>query len=340
MISVVVPVYNAEKYLERCLGSLAGQAYRDMEVVMVNDGSTDGSGAVLERYAKRYANFRLIDKANGGPNDACIAGIEAAKGEYVGFVDADDFCDEAHFENIAEAISRSGADMIVFKATTFRCGENDSETEIVSRGGGNKLAEGLYVGRRLENVKTKYFEEQLFSAARWIKVVKKDLLENNKELFAKDVVLGEDIGFTASVLFDTQSLYVTDWDGYFYRINDSSITHRFGEARITQFGRLCANLKEVCEAKGYGIGIDTELKRQLMVLISMLLKADDKTSEKRRMLAKLRESDCVKEMIRSERMPDFTAAERWKYRLFKDKAFVPLLISAYINEMIRGRKNR
>ena len=215
MISVVVPVYNAEKYLERCLGSLAGQAYRDMEVVMVNDGSTDGSGAVLERYAKRYANFRLIDKANGGPNDACIAGIEAAKGEYVGFVDADDFCDEAHFENIAEAISRSGADMIVFKATTFRCGENDSETEIVSRGGGNKLAEGLYVGRRLENVKTKYFEEQLFSAARWIKVVKKDLLENNKELFAKDVVLGEDIGFTASVLFETQSLYVMDWDGYF-----------------------------------------------------------------------------------------------------------------------------
>ena len=137
-------------------------------------------------------------------------------------------------------------------------------------------------------------------------------MENNKELFAKDVVLGEDIGFTASVLFDTQSLYVMDWDGYFYRINDSSITHRFGEARITQFGRLCVNLKEVCEAKGYGIGIDTELKRQLMVLISMLLKADDKTSEKRRMLAKLRESDCVKEMIRSERMPDFTAAERWK----------------------------
>lgn len=67
MISVVVPVYNAEKYLERCLGSLAGQAYRDMEVVMVNDGSTDGSGAVLERYATRYANFRLIDKANGAP---------------------------------------------------------------------------------------------------------------------------------------------------------------------------------------------------------------------------------------------------------------------------------
>ena len=90
-ISIIIPVYNVEKYIEKALESVLAQTFTDYEVIMVNDGSTDGSLSILRTYEKKYDNFHLIDLCHGGLSKARSAGVNAATGEYIAFLDSDDF---------------------------------------------------------------------------------------------------------------------------------------------------------------------------------------------------------------------------------------------------------
>ena len=92
-VSVIIPVYNVEAYVERCIESVAAQTCADFEALLVDDGSPDGSGAILERWARRDPRFRVLHKENGGLSSARNAGMDAARGDYLLFVDADDWID-------------------------------------------------------------------------------------------------------------------------------------------------------------------------------------------------------------------------------------------------------
>lgn len=103
MISVIVPVYNVENYLRRCVDSILGQTYRDLEVLLVDDGSTDGCAGICDEYAGRDPRVRVVHKKNGGAADARNAGLEAASGEWIGFVDSDDFILPEMYETLHRA---------------------------------------------------------------------------------------------------------------------------------------------------------------------------------------------------------------------------------------------
>ncbi len=106
LISVVVPVYNVEKYVGRCISSILGQTYKDFELILVDDGSRDGSGALCDDYAARDARVRVVHKENGGVSSARNLGIAMAKGEYIAFVDSDDWLETDYFEQAAEVLLR------------------------------------------------------------------------------------------------------------------------------------------------------------------------------------------------------------------------------------------
>ena len=101
-ISVIIPIYNVERYIRECLQSVARQSFSAYEVLMVDDGSTDRSGRIAQEYADRYSRFRLIHKENGGLSSARNAGLEQAKGMYVCFVDADDYITEDYLCRLYE----------------------------------------------------------------------------------------------------------------------------------------------------------------------------------------------------------------------------------------------
>lgn len=112
-VSVIVPIYNMEESLERCLDSLVGQTLQDMEVLLIDDGSTDSSALIMRDYANRYPSlFRLLFKENGGQGSARNYGIGAARGDYIGFVDADDCVVPEMFEKMADAAYEGDADMV------------------------------------------------------------------------------------------------------------------------------------------------------------------------------------------------------------------------------------
>ena len=112
LISVIVPVYNVRSYLEKCFESIAGQNYRNLEIILVDDGSTDGSGDLCEELARRDSRVRVIHKKNGGLGSARNAGIDAARGEILSFIDSDDWIEPGMYDTLTEIMHRENAQII------------------------------------------------------------------------------------------------------------------------------------------------------------------------------------------------------------------------------------
>ena len=118
-VSVIVPVYNVEKTLDRCMESILHQTFKDFEVIMVNDGSTDGSGNLCEQYASKYSNIRVIHKQNEGLGPTRDRGVDAAKGEYIYHCDSDDWLSPTLLEQTVKAMDKHLADVLIFGYTIF-----------------------------------------------------------------------------------------------------------------------------------------------------------------------------------------------------------------------------
>ena len=111
-VSVLVPIYNVEQYLPECLDSLCVQTLKNIEIICINDGSTDASGAILDEYAKNNSNIVVINKKNSGYGDSMNRGLEAATGEYIGIVESDDYIDANGFEKLYELAKKTDADIV------------------------------------------------------------------------------------------------------------------------------------------------------------------------------------------------------------------------------------
>ena len=113
MISVIVPIYNVEEYLDDCINSLLNQTYRDLEIVLVDDGSTDRSGIICDFYGEKDNRIKVLHKENGGLMSAWKYGVLKARGDYIVFVDSDDWIDKDMYQRLFERISESNADIVL-----------------------------------------------------------------------------------------------------------------------------------------------------------------------------------------------------------------------------------
>lgn len=112
-VSVIVPVYNVENYLEKCLNSLISQTLLDIEIIVINDGSTDSSGKIAKQYAENYTKIRAFDKVNGGLSDARNYGIDKATGEYIAFVDSDDYVEPQMMQKLWDLATKHNAEIVI-----------------------------------------------------------------------------------------------------------------------------------------------------------------------------------------------------------------------------------
>ncbi|MBQ9135756.1 MAG: glycosyltransferase [Lachnospiraceae bacterium] len=126
LISVIVPVYNIEKYIARCIESLINQTYKDLEIILVDDGSTNSAGEICDEYAKKDARIKVIHRINGGLSTARNTGIAAATGEYIAFVDGDDWVEDTMYEEMAELAKEQQADLVVCR---YRCIYKNHQTD-------------------------------------------------------------------------------------------------------------------------------------------------------------------------------------------------------------------
>ena len=135
LISVIVPVYNVETYLNECVDSILRQTYKNLEIILVDDGSTDNSGAICDEYAKKDSRIKVFHKENGGASTARNYGIDQANGEFLGFVDSDDYIEKELYELLMESLVKNNADVSACGYISFRDGSNEKEERIDFYGG-------------------------------------------------------------------------------------------------------------------------------------------------------------------------------------------------------------
>ena len=235
MISVIVPVYKSEKYLPRCVDSILAQSYTDIELLLVNDGSPDNCGAICDEYAAKDNRVRVFHKENGGVSSARNLGLNNAQGEWITFVDSDDWIESDFFEIHMEV----SEDLLV---QNYRIQEGDNCIPFVFE---KRSVSEL----EIQDLINETIDKQIFRVP-WAKFFKRKLIINNNIYFAEGVKIGEDtlfvldyLRYVKSVRFLSGANYVyreegRDYDKYKLTVSKSlEIVHLF----IQKYNQLNAN---------------------------------------------------------------------------------------------------
>ena len=222
MVSILVPVYNSEKYLRQCLDSIVNQTYKDLQVVIVDDGSKDNSLSICREYADKYEFIEVYHQGNAGVASARNALLDKAKGDYTIFIDSDDWIEPDMIEGLLHYIAEYDLDIVI-------CGSvseyNDSATAVDT-----SYCSPL-IDNREEAVK-KFILHKELNGSLWNKLVKTSLFHNLR--FAKDIWYGEDALMMWQVLQRVNRIGSMPTPYYHYRMNDASISHQtFGPQKMS-----------------------------------------------------------------------------------------------------------
>ena len=208
-ISVIVPVYKAEQYLERCVESLLTQTHRNLEIILIDDGSPDKSGSICDSYAARDSRVTVIHQENGGPSAARNAGLSSAGGGYISFVDSDDYVDADYCEYLLALAVKHGADIV-------QCGAYEEGSR-----GSRVLGpeQDIVLPHGLESMKGR--DWHAYGNANWGKLYRREILEG--ACFDTRCCIGEDLHFNFQALRRTQTIVLGSAAKYHYVLTEGSL---------------------------------------------------------------------------------------------------------------------
>lgn len=210
LISVIIPVYNVEEYLNECLESVINQTYKKLEIILIDDGSMDSSGAICDEYAKKDKRIIVIHKENGGVSKARNVALDIAKGNYITFLDSDDYMFETGIELLYNICTKNEADISIAGVQNI---VNDKKDR--------KSVEIESIFDKEEALKT-FFEEKYFQCVIWSKMYKREIIGN--ERFDENVNIAEDFDFLYRVLKKVDKVAINNNElVYYYRIRNGSL---------------------------------------------------------------------------------------------------------------------
>lgn len=224
LVSVIVPVYNGERYLDDCIKSIIKQSYYNLELIIINDGSTDRSLFISEKYQMLDDRIRIINIENKGLVNARKLGILNAKGEYVTFIDSDDWVEHNMIEEMVRMQKDFNSDVVI-----TACIKNDKQNEFIIK---NNIEQGFYQGEELKKevyTRMLYYDGfYRFGVLQyvWSKLYRKDSVREIIDLLDNRISNGEDVSFVYPLLLKVNSVYISNECFYHYRINQESMTNK------------------------------------------------------------------------------------------------------------------
>ena len=224
-VSVIIPVYNVENYLRKCLNSLVNQTLKDIEIIVVNDGTLDNSQEIIDEYVKKYPKKVVsIIQENGGQGAARNTGLLHAKGEYIGYVDSDDYVEENMYEELYKKAKEEDSDIVI-------CGNN--------------VVKENYEFLSKEDVDKEFL---LGKMAVWNKIYKKNIIVDNKIQF-RSKVWYEDLDFTMKVYFSSKKISYVDKPLYNYLLREGSTMNNNNIKRNLELIEAFDSLIDYCKDK-------------------------------------------------------------------------------------------
>lgn len=307
-LSVIIPIYNAEKYLKKSIESVLNQSFKDFELILVDDGSKDESGSICDAYAEGNSRIKVIHKANGGSVSARKEGLLIARGEYVSYVDSDDWLDANMYEVMFN--DTDGADVII-------CGYI-SETKHGSNKEKHSIPSGIYEGESVQKLHeqllfTGTFYEAGIVPALWNKLFKRSLITPVMEVVPLDIKMGEDAILTYPALMDACKIVVmNEFAPYHYRIMPNTLSTSFDECYFERIEILNKFLQKELGDRNENI-VENQLPYYLMFLVyigiisELSLGNKKKFGKKINSLNKVAESEWLREAIKGvkqEQVPE------------------------------------
>lgn len=212
LLSIIIPVYNVESYLDECLSSIHNQTYKNIEIICINDGSTDNSPIILQKWAKEDSRIKVINQKNKGLSGARNTGIKYASGKYITFVDSDDFIKNNMYSLLIELAEKNELDAI-------GCGFEQYPSGILQSFSFKKNKVSNFFDLLSYNTKLQSTNDLCFC---WRYLFKKKILDTHNILFNEDVKIGEDVIFNTQVLCCSNKVLFINDPLYYYRTNNQN----------------------------------------------------------------------------------------------------------------------
>ena len=264
LISVIVPVYNGELYLKNCIESIEAQSYEPLEIIVINDGSTDGTAEVCGKLAEIYENLSFVTTEDVGVSASRNRGITMAKGEFLTFVDADDRIHPQMLQRLYDAIEQTGSDIAGCQFTIWN---TDREWEITA----NSVPVDLPESKSYQ--KQEYLKEQILcgNSRCWSKLYRRSLLNrvSSEQWFREGLTIGEDMLFLMDLLPETGTVTEIDFRGYGYYQNPQGAMNRSFRPEYMDQIRCWQTARE----QAVRIAPECEHKVTSILLISIMLTA-------------------------------------------------------------------
>lgn len=299
-ISIIVPVYNAEAYLKRCADSLISQTYENIEILFVNDGSTDNSGQICDEWRQRDPRINVIHKENGGLVSAWKAGVEKSTGDYLCFVDSDDWIDASMIREMAEHLTGNEREIV---ASDYIIERENGKKQYVWQ----ELSPGIYEGKALAEVIPKLLgqEKRYVCISRCMKLISRRLIEENCKYSDPDIRTGEDTTIMLPSLIDCQRLVIMDHKAYYhYLYVKESMIHQYDKGLFENIKRLREIINRILADKFTGSLLEEMKKKadqEYLLLLLLVLKNEARGNRKgyRRNILEICKSKNVKRLTGS-----------------------------------------
>lgn len=337
-ISFIIPVYNTAKYLDKCIQSVLGQTLSDIDIILVDDGSTDNiSPQMCDDYASKDSRVSVIHKENGGLTSAWIAGSKAASSDYLCFVDSDDWVDLDMAKELYALTDASYKDCEIISSNYIveKAGERRKETQ--------SLAPGVYMGDDLKKLHSHLLGDEVrpVTMSRCMKLISKKLLLSNIHYCNTAIVMSEDVNITLPCLIDCKRLVIAK-DSYFYhyRLVGSSMAHGYNPKLLSNLELTDKTFREILADKKvphYEAQMDREFIMILLIILRNELRCPKKDTLSRIKGIVLRPD--IRKKVISTKVDITSKANTLLYTCIRHPNFITVGISKFIITLYDKKTN-
>lgn len=349
LVSVVVPIYNVEKYINQCIDSILSQDYVNLEIILVDDGSPDNCPKICDEYAKQDSRIKVIHKENGGAGLARCFGIEQAKGEYIMTIDGDDWIDKTTISTAVSKAVETNADCVLFSYTKEYPNSSiithvfDSDKSFIDNEAQEKIYRRLFglVGNELIHP-----EKQENIGPCWMKLYKREIARKGKCFDTKVIGSSEDTLFNIYALENAKRIEYINEPFYHYRKNPTSITSSYKPNFVSQWNTLFDILEEIIKEKNLGREYAQALNNKIALSVMLGIGFNELENKgngffaKKKIIKKYLSTERYKKAINSFEFKHLPLSWKVFMKLCKHKNAFLLLLGLKVLNKLKGRLKR
>ena len=322
LVSLIIPIYNTEQYLKQCIDSVLQQTYQNLEIILVDDGSTDHSGLICDHYIRQDSRIKVIHKKNGGLVSAWQAGVRASTGMYLMFLDSDDWIDAEMTEALLQQVDDTSKMQMICCNYMLEKEKQNKSIPVM-----HQLQPGVYEGEELEStIKSKLLgeERRTISFSRCMKLFSKSLIKNNMIFCDERIVMGEDVSIVLPAILDSDRIVILEESFYYhYRFVESSMVHKYNPKLEENIHLLYERmLAAIREKRPQDERIREQAGREYLYLLFLVIKNEVRGNRNyRRNIRRICTEPAVEQLLHDSILKPADVKNQLIYRVMKHPNF-------------------